>query len=207
MAAVNLKRALESGSHVMIIFMGAPGSGKTSLEDQLIEQWLAARRQVKVIDPQGQFLDRKYGNISVWPGIHDVDAYIQSLIDQKWHGLLVLEEADMYLHAQARSVWKEIFASYRHLGLDIIINTRRGQDIPKVAIANASYYAIFRTRGSRAKQSVRDAIGEDHPEIMKHIPTEPHVYLFAEQDTGEFETYKTRKRSVITVADLKKERL
>lgn len=205
-AVAGLKQALNSKHHVMIVFIGSPASGKTSLEDQLIQQWQAANRPVKVLDPQHQFADARYKGVSEWPGIHDVDAWMQNLIDSKWHGLLVLEEADMYLHAAARSVWREVFASFRHLGLDIIVNTRRGQDIPKHVISNASYYAIFRTRGTRAKQSVRDAIGDDHPEIMKQIPQEPFLYVFAEADSGDFSVMKTKKRQVITTADLKKDR-
>lgn len=196
----------------MLLVLGAPSSGKTSLEQELVDEALRAGRKVAILDPAGQF-----PGLGEWPGYRPVpnplhpaekipacDAWLASLRKTGFSGLVVLDDADQYLHAAPRSVWRDFFASFRHWGVDVIVNTRRPQEVPRMTDANASFVAVFRVRGKHARRAVEAIVGDVVEDINERIPREPFKYLMIDVDSGDVSEHKTRKRKTVTVADAKR---
>ena len=113
--------------------------------------------------------------------------------------LLVLDDADRFLTgAPPTGIWRDLFTSFRHWRCDVILNARRTQDVPKVAIASASYLSLFIHRELYGRQYLEKAIG---PEVLEHLPTERFRYVLVHVDEHKFEPGATKKRAVQVAAD------
>lgn len=187
----------------MATFLGAPASGKTTLIEMLLWRY---RREVPenptyVLDPNAAFPDDPG---AVWPEDGDAELWLSRLKDARAKqgtppGLLLLDDADRYLSGGApRGVWKDLFTSFRHWRLDVFLNARRTQDIPKMAIQSADTCYIFRQREVHGREYLAKQLGE---EILPHIPTAPFEYLRVDVDSGELLRGVTRARRTRTVSD------
>lgn len=191
----------------MVAVLGAPGSGKTSLIDEHIARADAAGREVLIIDPARQWPGR-----GVWPEIgrdgsdtrspeergEDVITALRrkrrALDARPRAGLLVLDDCDVYLGGgHPRGVWRELFATFRHWHLDVIVSARRTQDVPKIVFTSASFLAIFRHREAHSLAYMSEYIGAD---AVKLIPREPFRYLWVNVDAPETASeHRTKPRN------------
>lgn len=186
-----------------VAIVGAPGSGKTSYQEQLIREALGAGRRVKIMDPNAQF-PRGYlprGAQGEWPGVAGVDQWLVSNLG-KFRGLLVLDDADAYVpkNLSRSSPWLDLFVSFRHHQVDIVFTTRRLQEVPPIMRSCASHMAIFRTR-SHLERNILSATTPKG--TVAKIPKEPHRFLLVDMDEGTHELYQTKKRGIETAADQK----
>lgn len=192
-------------TYAMVVVMGAPGSGKTSLVDQIARDAIRQRRPVHIIDPSAQFPPGYLpgGVRGDWPkgGAAGVDAWLAANLG-KFHGLLILDDADAYIpkFPGRGTPWNSLLVAFRHHQIDLVLNTRRLQEVPPLVRTNASHLAIFRTRSDLARQSLGRNIPE---ELLSQIPTEPHRFLLVDVDKGDAKEYRTNKRPINTAADRK----
>lgn len=198
--------ALAPRPYKMIAVLGAPGSGKTSLIDDLIARADADKRDVIIIDPARQWPTR-----GVWPEIgrdgsdgrspeeraEEVITHIRrqrrALDARPRAGLLVLDDCDVYLGGgQPRGIWRDLFATFRHWHLDVVVSARRTQDVPKLVFTSASFVAVFRHREVHALAYLAQYLGDD---VARRAPREPYRYLWVDVDHPEKMTeHKTRPR-------------
>ncbi len=131
----------------IVVIIGAPGCGKTTaLTWPLVRKYLAGGGKVRILDPA-----RAFGAIGEWPGRDNTDDWIDELTacgegpaKGGWGpGLLVLDDADRFLHAGNMKHWRDVWAANRHLGLDVVLSTHRPQGIPKEAIGSAQELWLF----------------------------------------------------------------
>lgn len=176
------------------LVMGASGCGKTSLEQEDIDAAREAGVPVKIIDPQNVFA----GDPDAYWG-EDLEEHIMAL-KGKWSGLLVLDDADLYLRNTTvmGSVWHDLLISYRHWQVSIIICSRRPQDIPKLAQDVANTVALFQSRSFNATEAYKKWLGKD---LAEKIPKERFHYLLLDMDTNESAEYETKRREQRTAAD------
>lgn len=188
---------------VMATFLGAPASGKTTLVEFLTNRW---RRTypgdpVYILDPNDAFPGDP---CATWPVSGDAEAWLEALKAHRAKngmrpGLLLLDDADRYLTGGApRGIFKDLFTSFRHWRLDVMVNARRTQDIPKMVIQSADTCYIFRQREVHGREYLAKQLGEH---ILHRIPTEPFRYLRVSVDTGEMWDGQTVARRTKTVSD------
>jgi hypothetical protein len=193
----------------LVAVLGASGSGKSSLVADLVDVTLRSGRDVRVLDPAGNWPD-----IGEWPEVKDdprgpeeiAEAWIRDVLRSRPRGseslrptLLVLEDCDTYLEgSKPRGVWRRLFTTYRHYRFDIVCVARRTQDVPKVVFTSASNVYLFRHFVST------DYIREHYGAAAKSaIPAENEPFKYALFDVESRQIVKgaTRKRSVKTVSD------
>ncbi len=174
------------------VVLGAPGSGKTSLVASWIEDYQKRGGDVLILDPSAQF-----GDAGIWPD----DGPENFLLDikGKFRGLLVLDDADRYLSATPRGIWRDLFTSFRHWGVNLLVVARRPQGIPKDVIASADEVIIFRLSEVHAKKYLKELVGAD---ILEEIPRDRFKFLMV----SPFEPEKishgtTTPRKIKTLAD------
>lgn len=185
----------------MMLILGAPGTGKTSLLDELIALYRKAhpKARVVILDPNDQF--RGIGG--EWPPDGDVETWLRRLKAQRGKNsppmLLVFDDADKFLSGgPPTGIFRDLFTSFRHWRVDIILNARRTQDIPKVVIASSSTVAIFVHRELYGRQYLAKNLG---PDIAAEIPTERFHYVLVDVDEHETSTGQTKKRAQVVGAD------
>jgi len=192
----------EARPYRMMLIMGAPGAGKTSLVEETIARYQQLHRgnPVVVLDPNAQFAPP----LGVWPPDGDAAGWLQRFKEERAKrgnppGLLVLDDADKYLTgAPPRGVFRDLFTSFRHWRLDVVLNSRRSQDIPKVAIASSQTLALFIHRELYGRQYLAANLG---PELVKDLPKERFKYLRVDVDAGTSTLCTTKQRAVVVAAD------
>lgn len=194
----------------MVAVLGAPGTGKTTVVETLVAEAAASGRDVRILDPGGSWPE-----VGEWPdtGPEDVrgpeergEAWIMALRrERRKKGstprpmLLVLDDCDTYLGGgQPRGVWRDLFTTFRHWRLDVVLVARRTQDVPKIVFTSASYVYLFTHREVGALTYMRSYLGAA---AVKSIPSEPFRYVLVNVDTGELSEGKTKARAVRTAAD------
>ncbi len=190
--------------------LGAPGCGKTTIVATLVQEAAASGRDVRILDPAGSWPE-----VGEWPdtGPEDVrgpeeraEAWIVALRKERRKKgsppppmLLVLDDCDTYLGGgQPRGVWRDLFTTFRHWRLDLILVARRTQDVPKIVFTSASYCYLFTHREVGALTYMRAYLGAP---ATRAIPSEPYRYVLVNVDTGELKEGKTKPRAVRTAAD------
>ena len=175
-----------------IVILGAPGSGKTTLMDRWIQDYRKEGGAVKILDPSAQF-----GRDGEWPE-EGPEEYLKGL-KGKFSGLLVLDDADRYLTATPRGVWRDLFTSFRHWGVNLLVVARRPQGVPKDVIASADEIVIFRLSEVHARNYLSKLLGFD---VAEEVPKERFKFVkISPFDPDEIEHGSTKPRSVKTKAD------
>ncbi len=158
----------------VVVALGAPGSGKTGgLIRPLVQRYLAAGGQVRILDPGGEF-----DELGEWPGRGAVDEWIDELTAcgegpraGGWGpGLLVLDDADRYLGPGRSKAWDDVWMANRHLGLDVLVSAHRPQGVPKELLGAAHELWLFQQDEPRALEYLADIPalrpvfeGNEHP--------------------------------------------
>jgi hypothetical protein len=180
----------------MGVILGPPAHGKTSLTDEMDEAYRRKGGRVIIVDPSNNWPGR-----GVWPGMAGLDKYLDTL-RTSGPALLILDDADRYMRFPTNARL-ELMTSFRHWQKDVILVSRRPQGIPKDAIANADWLAVFAVREVYARRYIAEQIGRR--EVMKALPTERYQYLYFHQETGAFKVFSTKARKMDnTLADAKR---
>lgn len=185
----------------LVVFVGAPGTGKTSLGDEYVRAYAKSGRDVRILDPGHNF-----PGVGEWPENGDVDGWIAKIVTERKKAirkgavlapmLIMLDDADIYLPKTPHrtSPWRDLFASFRHSRLDILVNARRSQDLPLLIFTSAKYVVLFTTREVHSLDYLRSYIGDD---IVREIPREPFVYVLVDIDAHTFTRGRTKKRGAV----------
>lgn len=136
----------------VIIIAGRNGSGKTTLARKLV-----ARLDVDVISPTGE-----WGRWS-----HNPEALVTESV-KRGAGGVVLDDCDAYLTGRTSEFWRRLLSTNRHLGLDVILITRRPQELPHWAVA-ACTRAYLLALGPREAQWCRRILGAEPPTRMHDV--------------------------------------
>lgn len=131
----------------IIILAGRNGAGKTTLARLLVSQ----HKNAFVIAPSrewGEWGDTK--ELAKRAIVRGCDA-------------LILDDADAYLPATPDPFWIRLFSTNRHLGLDVLLLTRRPQSLPYWAVAAASH-AYLLPLGPRERRWCERTLGTLPPE-------------------------------------------
>lgn len=106
----------------VVIVAGRNFAGKTTLARKLV----SAHRRVVVIAPSGEW--------GIWG---DPEVIATQAVREKADAL-VLDDCDAYLPQNGSEFWTRLFSTNRHLGLDVLLLTRRPQALPLWAVSAAS---------------------------------------------------------------------
>lgn len=136
----------------VIIIAGRNGSGKTTLARKLV-----SKLDVQVISPSGE-----WGSWNAQP-----ERLVTAAIARQASGV-VLDDCDAYLTGSTSAYWRRLLSTNRHLGLDIILITRRPQELPHWAIA-ACTRAYVMVLGPRESAWARRVLGVDPPTKMFEV--------------------------------------
>lgn len=194
----------------MACVLGAPGCGKTTLVETLVEDAASAGRDVRILDPGGS-----WPGVGEWPERNAEDVRSPEERAEEWiialrkerrqkgsmpkPMLVVLDDCDTFLGGgQPRGVWRDLFTTFRHWRVDLVLVARRTQDVPKICFTSASYVYLFTHREVGALGYMRSYIGAS---ATKAIPQEPFRYVLVDIDAGELTEGKTKARTVRTAAD------
>lgn len=185
----------------MLVVLGPPAFGKTSLVDEQAYNYARRGGRVWVIDPNDAWKGVPYVR-PVWPrdGIYGEDGKgnLNSMIlwfENSGPGMLILDDADKYCRHATEAI-DDLMTSFRHWQKDVIVVSRRPAGIPKDAIANANALALFHVREVNSRKYLTDQLSA---EVVGEIPKMPHAYLYVRQDAYlTRETYRTKPRRVVT---------
>lgn len=107
----------------VIIVAGRNGAGKTTLAKMLVSQ----HRKAFIIAPSRE-----------WGEWGDTKALAAKAIAGGCDAL-VLDDADAYLPSSPDQFWIRLFTTNRHLGMDVMLLTRRPQALPFWSVSAASH--------------------------------------------------------------------
>lgn len=138
----------------VVLVVGRNGVGKTTLARRLVSGFGAER--VAVVSPTGEW--------GSWESPPEplVTRAIAAGVD-----VLVLDDCDAYLRGSTSDFWRRLLATNRHLGLDVLLLSRRPQELPHWAVAAATRAYVFRL-GPRETAWSRRVLGVEPP-------AEPHT--------------------------------
>ncbi len=181
---------LADKSYMAVGLFGGPGCGKSSLEWEWMLDYDRRGGKVIAIDRARQF-----GRFGFWPkeGVRGLDAWLENDIKDKFHGLLVLDDADIYLKPRSTGEWVDLIVAFRHWGLDILVSGRAPQGIDTNLLRCLEHVALFRMKEANAVNKIEEWLGAD---VADNIPTEKHQYLMVDI-FGDTMTMKHTKPMVV----------
>jgi ABC-type sugar transport system ATPase subunit len=139
----------------VLLILGRNGTGKTTLARTLVANVEASA--LCVISPSGE-----WGSWNQEP-----EGIVASAI-QRGARALVLDDCDAYLTGVESGFWRRLLSTNRHLGLDILLLSRRPQELPRWAIAAATRLYVFQL-GPRERAWVSRVYGVE-PSTEPHAP-------------------------------------
>lgn len=194
------------------MLFGPTGCGKTSTAHEIADAYARQGGRCWAIDPSRAWRGVR-GVVSVWPGLRRLDdelggddpetGAVTGLAAEP-AGLVIFDDADRYLRrpSQVRDDW---MVSFRHFQKDLLIISRRPQGVPKDAVSNATWIALFAgsTTDPYARAYLRETFDAQSKEVLRQVPTEPYQYLYCYRVGGvwSLERRQTRARPVVTASD------
>ncbi len=166
----------------IIVIVGCPGSGKTTLAIEQLKKIAEAKRIV--IDHMGDFTEK----IGKKPYLHipppgDCSGWFDKLCKKAYsegNKVLIIDEADLYAPNQSPPLFNttkwfgEIIhrgTGIHHRNLGVIAITRRLASLHKDVINFASHIFIFQLDGERDIEAVRHYLGsvaDEVPNLTNH---------------------------------------
>jgi hypothetical protein len=166
---------------------GKNGVGKSALTKQIIASYVRRGGRCIALDRQKQF-----GQYSFWPGLEHLDGWVTNSLLHKFQGLLVVDDADVFMVSRSNQVWKDLIASHRHYNLDLVVSARAPQNIDTTLLGCLSKICIFRTISPHALKHYDRLLGE-FPGAIDQIPKVPYRYLEIDFENGQMQTRETVK--------------
>ena len=138
----------------VILVAGRNGAGKTTLARRLVSQTPA--RELTVVSPSGE-----------WGDWHAEPETLVRAAVARGVRVLVLDDCDAYLVGDS-SFWRRLFSTNRHLGLDVLMLTRRPQSLPMWAVAAATRAYVL-TLGPRERAWCVRVLGVEPPTAERAV--------------------------------------
>ncbi len=191
---------LQSTYYTGLLF-GPNGCGKTTFAEQIAHYYVRLGGRAWAIDPNGAW-EKSDGVKSLWPpdGIAGIDALLQDSATWK-PGLVILDDADRYFRHPSQ-IRDDYLTSNRHMRKDLLMLSRRPQGIPKDAISNARFVALF--PGSLTEVYAHKYFSDVFPdEILSAVPTKEYSYLLIIREGArwQYERRQTKPRGIKTSSD------
>jgi energy-coupling factor transporter ATP-binding protein EcfA2 len=191
---------LQSTYYTGLLF-GPNGCGKTTLAEQIAHTYVRLDGRAWAIDPNGAW-EKSPGVKSLWPaeGIAGIDELLQDSATWK-PGLVILDDADRYFRHPSQ-IRDDYLTSNRHMRKDLLVISRRPQGIPKDAISNARFVALF--PGSLTEVHAHKYFSGVFPEeILAAVPTKEFHYLLIIREGARwrFSRLRTAPRKLSTKSD------
>lgn len=114
-----------------MLIAGRNGTGKTTLARKLVSSVDA--KELCVVSPSGEWGE--------WSS--NVPAVVTAALKRGCRAL-VLDDCDAYLTGVESEFWRRLLSTNRHLGLDVVLITRRPQELPRWSIAAATRLYVLR---------------------------------------------------------------
>jgi hypothetical protein len=178
----------------MGIVMGPTAHGKTAFATPIVDGYRQQGGKVWIVDLNNN-----------WPGYPNRLTSLIGLDEELWKlktsgpGMIVCEDAHTYLrHPTGPRL--DLMTGYRHWQKDLMIICHRPQGIPKDAIENADWLALFAIKEPYSRQYLGKLLGL---EMVGQIPKKGQrfTYLYLRQDTDKRAVYKTQPRAIVTGSD------
>jgi len=132
----------------VILLAGRNGAGKTTLARRLVSRLPA--EDVAVVSPTGEW--------GTWA--HPPEGIVTRAIARGARAI-VLDDVDAYLVSDS-GYWRRLLATQRHVGVDVLMLTRRPQALPMWAVAAATR-AYLLPLGPRETAWCRRVLGVEPP--------------------------------------------
>lgn len=145
-----MKKA-EARKPEVLLIAGRNGAGKTTLARKLVSS--TPPELLAVVSPSGE-----WGEWASPP---------ESLVTRavaRGSRVLVLDDCDAYLTGQTSEFWRRLLSTNRHLGLDVVLLTRRPQELPRWAVAAATRAYLLRLGPRESAWCVR-VLGRQPPSV------------------------------------------
>jgi len=159
------------GEHVrernIILCVGAPGSGKTSIARTLYGRAMQRGARTVVYDPN----DPARG---IWP--ENLDDDLDTRLRARSVDMVVVDDVDNHLRrwsCDQSGPWRQIALRHRHLGIDVVLTARSTQNLPTDLLSAVAVLYVFNVRA--LDSNLRDRIEEVAPTAV--IPTESFRFV------------------------------
>jgi hypothetical protein len=133
----------------VILVCGKNRTGKTTLARRLV----SGAELPCIIAPSGE-----WGQWSAEP-----EKLVTEALKSPTCTTLVLDDCDAYLSGKTSEYWRKLLILNRHVSLDIVLVTRRPQDLPHFAVATATRAYLFKL-GPRESRWCARTLGHTPPE-------------------------------------------
>lgn len=127
-----------------IAFVGATGTGKTSLVRQMVKN--VNKQAMLVFD-----VNNEWGDIYPYPFNDDIDLFLNRAYKLR-NGIILVEDATSFLSTRGRSdLLTKILVGKRHTKNTILLLFHSFEDLPKYIFRKCTHVVIFKTLDSRSK--------------------------------------------------------
>lgn len=141
----------------VILVAGRNGAGKTTFARRLVSRFKP--ESVAVVSPSGE-----------WGEWASPPEPIVTRAVARGARVLVLDDSDAYLTGQTSEFWRRLLSTNRHLGLDVLLLTRRPQELPRWAVAAATRAYLLRLGPRESAWCVR--VLDAAPPVVDYVVRE-----------------------------------
>ena len=124
-----------------MLVAGRNGTGKTTLARKLVSS--VAPEALCVVSPSGEWGSWEAQRVERGRVVAGPQRIVTAAL-KAGARVLVLDDCDAYLAGVESEFWRRLLSTNRHLGLDVVLITRRPQELPRWSIAAATRLYVLR---------------------------------------------------------------